>query len=87
MKNKHQKKPENRCFLFPAQTAAIFLAAALLLQGQEEPAANIYRRYRGSLKDEFLGDLQQLESLGIIPSESCDAVERIKTIINQHTLK
>ncbi len=31
MKNKHQKKPENRCFLFPAQTAAIFLAAALLL--------------------------------------------------------
>lgn len=63
------------------------LAAALLLQGQEEPAANIYRRYRGSLKDEFLGDLQQLESLGIIPSESCDAVERIKTIINQHTLK
>ena len=59
------------------------LAAALLFQGNVTEAKAIYRKYKNELKETFLDDFRQFESLGIIPDQSREAVGEIKQLINQ----
>ena len=59
------------------------LAAALLFMGETSQAEKIYRKYKNELRDVFMDDFSQFESLGIIPREAEQAVKSIKQILQQ----
>lgn len=59
------------------------LAAALLFMGETSQAENIYREYKDELREVFLDDFRQFESLGIIPNEAEQAVKSIKQLLQQ----
>lgn len=59
------------------------LAAALLFMGNRTEAEAIYRKYKNELKEVFLDDFNQFESLGVIPADAQESVNRIKLIINK----
>lgn len=58
------------------------LAAALLFMGNTTEAESIYRKYKNELREVFLDDFNQFESLGVIPADAQESVNRIKSIIN-----
>lgn len=58
------------------------LAAALLFMGETSEAEKIYQKYKLELRDTFLDDFDQFESLGIIPAEAQESVKNIKQMIN-----
>lgn len=58
------------------------LAHALLLQeGKTDEAIEIYLKYKDTLKDDFINDLNELEKLDVIPEERKEFVMKIKQII------
>ena len=59
------------------------LAAALLFQGKYDEAEQVYRQYKGELKDGFLGDLNDFEAACVIPEERKADVERIRKMLNE----
>lgn len=59
------------------------LAAAYLFKGETEQALEIYMRYKPQLRDVFLNDLVQFSSLGIIPQERLDDVNRVRQLLSQ----
>ena len=59
------------------------MAAAYLFMGDTEHALEIYTRYKSQLHDVFLDDLEQFSSLGIIPEERLDDVERVRGLLKQ----
>lgn len=59
------------------------LAAAYLFMGETQRALEIYTRYKSQLRDVFLDDLEQFSSLGIIPEERLDDVERVRRLLTQ----
>lgn len=59
------------------------LAASLLFQGRFAESLQLYLKYKGKLKDRFLDDFAEFESLGVIPNERKKDVERIKALLNE----
>ena len=57
------------------------LAAALLLQGKYEEAEAIYQEYKDEMRDDFIADFEQFDTLGVIPEERKADVERIKRML------
>ncbi len=58
------------------------LAACLLFQGKYAEAEIIYSQYKEELKDNFLQDLNDFETAGVIPTKSLGDVERIRIQLN-----